>query len=146
VISGEYKIDENTEAFCQTAAAQEPRSSFSAHNMLAIRKVAIVTWYSGGVQAIDLAEPTTPTTGGFFVPDPLPSVATEDPATSAGIHKVVMWSFPIVRKGLIYVADVRNGVYVLRYTGHHANEIRRLRFLEPNSNVGSAMLPSLEHP
>jgi hypothetical protein len=73
-------------------------------------------------------------------------VATEDPATSAGIHKVVMWSFPIVRKGIIYVADVRNGVYVLRYTGPHAKEIRRLRLLEPNSNVGSAMRPSLDHP
>jgi hypothetical protein len=146
VLTGEYKIDENTAAFCQTAAAREPRSSFSAHNMLAIRKVPIVTWYSGGVQGIDLAEPTTPTTGGFFVPDPLPSVATEDPATSAGIHKVVMWSFPIVRKGIIYVADVRNGVYVLRYTGPHAKEIRRLRLLEPNSNVGSAMRPSVDHP
>lgn len=146
IITGEYKIDENTEAFCETAAAQEPRSSFSAHNMLAIRNVAIVTWYSGGVQAINLSDPSNPTTGGFFVPDPLSSVATEDPATSAGIHKVVMWSFPIIRKGLIYVSDVRNGLYVLRYTGPHANEIRRLHFLEPNSNAGSAMRPSLDRP
>jgi hypothetical protein len=144
ILTGEYKIDENTEAFCQTAAGQEPRSSFSAHNMLAVRNVAIVTWYSGGVQAIDLSDPTNPTTGGFFVPGPLPSVATEDPATSAGIHKVVMWSFPIVRKGLIYVTDVRNGLYILRYAGPHAKEIRRLRFLEPNSNAGSAMGRSLD--
>jgi hypothetical protein len=146
VITGEYKIDENTEAFCESAAGQEPRSTFSAHNMLAVRKVAVVTWYSGGVQAIDLADPTSLKTGGFFVPDPLPSVATEDPATSAGIHKVVMWTFPIVRRGLLYVADVRNGVYVLRYTGPHAKEIRRLRFLEPNSNAAPAMRPSLDRP
>jgi hypothetical protein len=55
-------------------------------------------------------------------------------ATSAGIHKVVMWRFPIVRKGLSYVADVPR-------TGPNAEEIRGLGFLEPNSKVGSAMRP-----
>jgi hypothetical protein len=51
---------------------------------------------------------------------------------------VVMWSFPIVRHGLIYVVDIRNGLYVLRYTGRHAREVNRIRFLEGNSNLGDA--------
>jgi len=50
-----------------------------------------------------------------------------------------MWSFPIIRHGLIYVVDIRNGLYVLRYTGPRAREIKRIRFLEGNSNLGDAL-------
>ena len=47
-----------------------------------------------------------------------------------------MWSYPIVKNGLIYVIDIRNGLYVLRYTG---SEVSGLRFLEGNSNLGDAL-------
>ena len=50
-----------------------------------------------------------------------------------------MWSFPIVRNGLVYVVDIRNGLYVLRYTGRHARKVNRIRFLEGNSNLGDAL-------
>jgi hypothetical protein len=63
-------------------------------------------------------------------------VALEDPALSRGPNKVVMWSYPIIRNGLIYVTDIRNGLYVLRYTGPHADEVMGTTFLEGNSNLG----------
>jgi hypothetical protein len=56
-----------------------------------------------------------------------------------GTSKVVMWSFPIVEDGLIYVIDLRNGLYVLRYTGPRAGEVAGLSFLEGNSNLGDAV-------
>jgi hypothetical protein len=143
---GEYMIHENTAAFCETPESQEPRASFSSHNITALRNLALVTWYAGGVRAVDISDPASPNTAGFFVPVPLSSAATEDPATTAGIHKIAMWSFPIIRNGLIYVADVRNGLYVLRYTGPHAKEVKNIHFLEPNSNVGSATRPPLDRP
>jgi hypothetical protein len=70
---------------------------------------------------------------GWFSPHPLDAVANEDPTLSAGPNKVVMWSFPIIRAGLIYVIDIRNGLYVLRYAGAHQREVRRISFLEGNS-------------
>jgi hypothetical protein len=63
-------------------------------------------------------------------------VALEDPALSRGPNKVVMWSFPIIRNGLIYVVDIRNGLYVLRYRGRHHESVDEIRFLEGNSNRG----------
>jgi len=84
-------------------------------------------------------------------------VATEDPALSAGPAttvgellnpdttnpdfktKVVMWSYPIIRNGLIYVIDVRNGLFILRYTGPHAEEVQQINFFEGNSNLGDAV-------
>jgi hypothetical protein len=65
-------------------------------------------------------------------------VALEDPALSRGPNKVVMWSFPIIRNGLIYVIDVRNGLYVLRYRGPHHDSVDQIAFLEGNSNLGDA--------
>lgn len=64
-----------------------------------------------------------PTRTGKFKPEPLESVATEDPALSMGRDKVVMWSYPIVDDGLSYVADIRNGLYIRRYTGEQVDEI-----------------------
>ena len=50
-----------------------------------------------------------------------------------------MWSYPIVKDGLIYVVDLRNGLYVLEYEGRFENEIEHIEFLEGNSNQGDAL-------
>ena len=34
-------------------------------------------------------------------------------------------------------SDIRNGLYVLRYTGPHAAEVNAIQFLEGNSNLRS---------
>jgi hypothetical protein len=91
------------------------------------------------MQAIDISDPANPSQAGFFSPEPLDEVALEDPALSRGPTKVVFWSFPIIRNGLIYVLDVRNGLYVLRYSGAHAEDVQNIRFLEGNSNLGDAV-------
>jgi hypothetical protein len=49
-----------------------------------------------------------------------------------------MWSFPVVEDGLVYVVDVRNGLYVLRYRGPHEDEVATTRFLDGNSNSRDA--------
>lgn len=103
------------------------------------RNLALITWHSAGLQAVDIAQPRHPSQAGWYSPTPLPTVANEDPALSRGPNNVVMWSYPIIRNGLVYVVDIRNGLYILRYTGRHAGEAARLRFLEGNSNLGDAV-------
>src|SRR5262249_50498193 len=126
----------------QSLKGQDPnntmRTSYSSHNPTVLPDLAFVTWHSGGLQAFSIADPTHPLQTGFFFPSPLPSVATEDPALSLGLNKVVMWSYPIIKDGLIYVVDIRNGLYVLRYTGASADEVAGISFLEGNSNLGDA--------
>jgi hypothetical protein len=98
--------------------------------------LAIVAWHSGGLQVSDISNPVNPVQSGFFAPTPLASVATEDSALSRGPNKVVMWSYPIIQNGLIYVIDIRNGLYILQYTGPHSADIASIGFLEGNSNLG----------
>lgn len=141
---GEYKVfPENDPAFCQTVEGRDPTNTFftsyAAHNPTVLRNLAFVTWHSGGFQAFTVGRRGATTQTGFFSPEPLPFVFTEDPALSMGRNKVVMWSFPIIKDGLIYVVDIRNGLYILRYTGPGHRRVGRIRFLEGNSNLGDAL-------
>jgi hypothetical protein len=139
---GEYKIFQNTPAFQGSPGddpATEQFTSYSSHNLTVLRRLALIAWHSGGLQAVDIADPGAPTQGGWFSPTPLASVATDDPALNGGPNKVTIWSYPIIKDGLIYVVDIRNGLYVLRYTGPDAPEVAGVTFLEGNSNLGDAV-------
>ena len=151
-VLSEYKLKENTEAFCTTQTDQrtENFTSFSAHNPTVVGPdLALVTWHGKGLQAIDLRNPAKPVSAGEWSPaDPLATVTTEDPALGGGNvdnvaggtrDKVIMWSFPIVVDGLIYVVDLRNGLYILKYDGELSAPVKTTRFLEGNSNVGQVL-------
>jgi hypothetical protein len=139
-IAAEYKLPINEEANCEgTPPDREHASSFSAHNPTLTQNLAFVTWHGAGLQAIDIRRPARPRPAAQFIPEPLPFVQSEDPVLSSGRDKVVMWSFPVIKDGLIYVVDIRNGLYVLRYRGPHQDEVARVRFLDGNSNSGDAV-------
>lgn len=138
----EYKLHPyNTREHCAAVPPERYRfTSFSTHNPTLTQNLALITWHSGGLQAVSIENPLQPVQVAEFLPAPLPSVWTEDPALSSGPDKVVMWSYPIIQDGLIYVVDVRNGLYILRYHGPFAEEVAGIRFLEGNSNLGEAQL------
>jgi hypothetical protein len=158
-VTGEYRLPQNdpscadvapegarsaAPAFgCATkAAATGPQdtyfTSYAAHNPTVVGNLAFVTWHSGGFQAIGLPARGAPVQAGWFSPEPRPVVLGEDPALSLGTGKVVMWSYPIIKDGLIYLVDVRNGLYIVRYTGPGAGQVSRIGFYEGNSNLGDA--------
>ncbi len=143
---GEYKILQNTQAF-QASPGDDPATeqftSYSSHNPTLLRNLAFIAWHSGGLQAIDISDPGEATQAGWFSPTPQASVATEDPALNGGPNKVTIWSYPIISNGLIYVVDIRNGLYILHYTGTDASDVAAITFLEGNSNLGDAV--SLAH-
>jgi hypothetical protein len=138
-VKSEYKVYENTRAFCESPSntfETNHVNTYTAHNPTLTRDLALVTWSSAGVQAVDIRDPGRPRQAGWFSPTPLAAVANEDPATTAGPNKVMMWSFPIISDGLIYVTDIRNGLYILRYQGEHRKQVADIDFLEGNSNLG----------
>jgi len=139
-VLAEYRVPpHNVAASCETVDQEsDARSSFSSHNPTVTEHLAFVTWHSAGLQVIDTSEPERPAAVAEFLPEPLPMVTTEDPALSSGPDRVVMWSYPVIQDGLIYVVDVRNGLYVLRYRGPLEEEVGSISFLEGNSNLGDA--------
>jgi hypothetical protein len=140
-VKAEYREPENDPSTC--ARWNPPRTSYSAHNPTLTPHIAFSTWHSGGLQAVNIADPTTPYQLAEFLPKPLRHVLLEDPRLSSDLdtgrnEKVVMWSYAIVKDGLIYVVDLRNGLYVLSYRGAFDKEVQRIRFLDGNSNQGDA--------
>ena len=139
-VVGRYLLEQNLPQFCETAAGQDDEfTSYAAHNPTPLPNLVFATWHSGGLQAYDVRDPSDPRQTGWYSPRPLSAVALEDPALGRGTNKVLMWSFPIIKDGLIYVTDIRNGLYILRYTGPGARTVRRIDFYEGNSNLGDAL-------
>ena len=137
VVSSEYKLPVNEEAFCgQITPDRDNFGSLAAHNPTLTEHLALLSWHGAGMQAINTAKPAAPAPAAGFMPTPLPAVQTEDPALSLGQDKVVMWSFPSIVDGLVYVVDVRNGLYILRYKGPYEEEVARVKYLDGASNSG----------
>ena len=145
-IVSQYKIDKNQQSSCTaptspgyaSVLAEDNFSSYASHNPTVLPDVALVTWHSGGLRAVDLSDPTNPTGAGFFLPTPNLYSVTPDPALEPGSNGVIAWSYPIVSNGLIYYSDIRNGLYIVKYSGAHANQVSHTKFLEGNSNLGDA--------
>jgi hypothetical protein len=141
-VEAEYRIPENDPSTC--ADWNPPHTSYSAHNPTLTPHIAFSTWHSGGFQAVSIQNARTPYQLAEFFPEPLDEVMLEDPRLSSDPdtgrnEKVVMWSYPIIKDGLIYVIDLRNGLYVLKYQGAFEREVSRITFLEGNSNQGDAL-------
>jgi hypothetical protein len=141
-VEAEYRIPENDPSTCATW--NPPRTSYSAHNPTLTPHIAFSTWHSGGLQAVSVQNARRPYKLAQFIPDPLDTVLLEDPRLSSDPdtgrnEKVVMWSYPIIKDGLIYVVDLRNGLYVLKYSGAFEREVSRITFLDGNSNQGDAL-------
>jgi hypothetical protein len=141
-VEAEYRLPENDPSTCATW--NPPRTSYSAHNPTHTPNIVFTTWHSGGFQAISVDEPSNPFQLAEFFPEPPDQVMLEDPRLSSDPdtgrnEKVVMWSYPIIKDGLIYVVDLRNGLYVLRYRGAFDREVKKIEFLEGNSNQGDAL-------
>ena len=129
---GEFRTERNHVQAC-TGAPQSAAYSFASHNPTVVGGVALVSWHGVGLVATSVGEAGLEALA-TFAPEPLVRVATEDPRLTSGPVKIAMWSTPVVSEGLIYVVDLRNGLYVLRYEGPGADAVARTRFSEGNSN------------
>ncbi len=125
---------ENSAAVC----AQSARNTYTSHNPTLTPDLALITWYASGIQIFDTADPANPVRlAEFRAQGQLPGAIDSQ---LGGLPTTMTWSYPIIRDGLIYVADINQGLFVLRYQGPHQAEVEGLAFSEGNSNL-TANLP-----
>lgn len=132
-LAGELRAPQNRVDAC-TGLPRSTAYSYSSHVPTIVGDVAFISWHAAGLVAGRLSGGRLTGTA-TFVPEPIGVVGTEDPRLTAGPVKIAMWSTPIVADGLVYVVDVRNGLYVLRYRAAGAGIVTRTRFGEGNSNA-----------
>jgi len=119
---------ENDPATCRNS----PVGTYTSHNPTLVGELAFISWYSSGLQVFDLSDPAHPQRLTEFRPS-ASEPGQRDPQLGATLP--MTWSYPIVRDSLIYVADINQGLYILRYQGPHAEELGRVAFAEGNSNL-----------
>jgi hypothetical protein len=111
------------------------------HEPLVFPDLVIATYYASGLQAWSIANPLMPLNIGSFYHKPVQTVrwcstiCLDDVRDEQGrsirrppdLNKapvdIKAFSRPEVKDGLIYYADWESGLYVVRYTGPHADEI-----------------------
>jgi hypothetical protein len=117
-----------------TTCRNSPVGAYTSHNPTPTADLALISWYSSGLQVFDISDPANPQRLVEFRPQAV-QPGQRDPQLGATL--AMTWSYPIVRDGLIYVADIDEGLYVLRYSGPHQDEVDQLAFAEGNSNLTS---------
>jgi hypothetical protein len=168
-LQGEFRLDENDPAKCishSTVPTGTPPSAssrnelgkpvdgtFTMHNQTTIPELVLTTWYGGGLRVVRVDDPADPKEEGFFVPVPVAATATSPysgafqtygtvtPGDPDDDWQIQTWSYPVIRDGLIYFTDVRNGLYIVRPTldAPFAAEVAATSYAEGNSNL-SALL------
>jgi hypothetical protein len=103
--------------------------TYSVHNPLVVGDLVLASWYAAGVQAWDVSDPAAPRRVGQYVPTGEGSGGQNLWGSS---YPVAMFSYPIVRDGLIYVADGQTGLHILRYTGPGREWVEGVRQAEGN--------------
>src|SRR5437773_973137 len=120
-IVGGFMLPEDRPENCLLGGPGDPKylREFSSHQATVFANIGFFTWYAGGLRAWDFSTPAAPREAGVYVPRPPAAVQFG----SRDSPDVWAWSFPVVKDGLIYFNDTRNGLFVVRYTGPHAGEV-----------------------
>jgi hypothetical protein len=89
-----------------------PPGTWSVHNTEVLGNRAYSSWYSHGVVALDLSDPTAPARVGQFVPP-----TGQRKSGSLGVGAPEVWGVAIdPETGLIYASEMRSGLWIVRPT------------------------------
>jgi len=94
-----------------------PTGSWSVHNTEVRNNRAYSAWYSNGIVAIDISNPTNPRRVGQFVPN-----TSNRHANALGVGPAEMWGVAIdPATGIVYASDMRTGLWIVQPTGPAAS-------------------------
>lgn len=93
-----------------------PPGSWSVHNTEVLGDRAYSSWYSNGIVALDLSDPTSPAMVGQFVPK-----TSKRNANSLGPGPAEVWGVAIdPETGTVYASDMRTGLWIVQPVGDAA--------------------------
>lgn len=83
------------------------------HNVTVHGDFAYVSWYTNGLQVVDVSDPANPVHAGFF--DTYPGVG--------GGFQGAWGVYPFARSGLTYISDINSGLFIVDFTGQNAQVV-----------------------
>ncbi|MEA2647017.1 MAG: hypothetical protein QOE92_2100, partial [Chloroflexota bacterium] len=121
------------------ACGEDPLAAWTSHNVTTTPNLALVSWYAAGLQVFDIADAAHPVVVAQVRPGAV-TPSRRDP--QLGPSPSLTWSYPVLSRGLVYVADINQGLLVYRYLGPHDDEVASAALVEGNSNATPAAATS----
>lgn len=100
-------VEISTYATDNALNAPPPTGDYSAHNVVVRGNTAYLSWYSDGIQLLDLSQPAAPRNIGSFVPPGVPDPYGIFPSVA------MLWGV-YVQGNLILGSDINAGLYILK--------------------------------
>jgi hypothetical protein len=103
----------------QTSGVYKPaQGQWSIHNTEVAGRIAYASWYSHGVVALDMSDPTSPALVGKFTPANSCARARAVGAVSSDGCFPLVWGVAVDRRrNLVYMSDLRSGLWIARPVG-----------------------------
>jgi hypothetical protein len=125
---GSYRLPEQRPEHCGPAGWDPDEVTWpgwmSPHFTLPFPNVVFATYYSGGLRAIDISDPTAPVEVGHYLNKPVAEVRWATYGSPGAYEPYPLaFSYPVTHDGYVIYGDVNSGIYVLEYTGPHAEEV-----------------------
>ncbi len=100
------------------------------HNVVLRGDLAFVSWYTAGLEIVDIADPRFPSRVGFY-----------DTYPGSGPGFSGAWGvYPLADSGLIYISDIQTGLYVVEFDPNYGAVEGMLRDAVDNDPVANAVV------
>ncbi|GAC1335391.1 MAG: hypothetical protein NVSMB17_18250 [Candidatus Dormibacteria bacterium] len=124
-------VPENDPNTCAAA----PRGTWTSHNVTVAAHLALVSWYSAGLQVFDVPDAGRPSRLAEWRATGVSPLQRD---LELGVTDTLTWSYPVIYRGLVYVVDINQGLLVLRYSGPHDAELRSVGLADGSTNARPA--------
>ena len=118
-----FQVPESKGNFCRRGGRFGPHASSESFASIFYKKLVFVSYFNGGVRAVDIRNPYAPREAGFYIPATTERTAERCVMNGARSCKVAIQTNNVEadERGFVYLADRANtGLHIVRLTGEAA--------------------------
>ena len=121
-----FQVPESKGAFCRRGGRFGPHASSESFAPIFYRKLVFISYFNGGVRAMDVRDPYAPREAAFYIPATTERTAERCVTNGTRSCKVAIQTNNVEtdERGFVYLADRANtGLHIVRLTGEAARII-----------------------
>jgi len=115
-----FQVPESKGAFCRRGGLFGPHASSESFAPIFYRKLVFISYFNGGVRAMDVRDPYAPREAAFYIPATTERTAERCVTNGTRSCKVAIQTNNVEadERGFVYLADRANtGLHIVRLTG-----------------------------
>jgi hypothetical protein len=118
-----FQVPESKGNFCRRGGRFGPHSSSESFASIFYKKLVFISYFNGGVRAVDIRNPYAPREAAFYIPATTERTGERCVTNGKQTCKVAIQTNNVEadERGFVYLADRANtGLHIVRLTGEAA--------------------------